>query len=111
MTMSNCKAASGLIFILTIFILMACTSHRTLKDDVSYQYKCDDGGEFTAIVRQDRDQTIVKMGEKEYILDITPSASGTKYTDGMNTFWSKGNEAMLELSGNEVYKGCKVVEK
>ena len=111
MTILNCKAASGLIFILTILALTACSGRRTLKDDVSYQYRCDDGGGFIAIVHQDKDQTIVKIGEKEYILDITPSASGTKYTDGMNTFRSKGDEAMLELSDNEIYKGCKVVEQ
>ena len=111
MTILNCKAVSGLIFIFTIFVLMACSSHRTLKDDKSYNYMCENGGEFTAIVHQDKDQTIIRMGENQLILDITPSASGIKYTDGMNTFWSKGDEAMLELAGNEVYKGCKVVEK
>ena len=61
-------------------------------------------------MHQDKDQTIIRMGENQYILDITPSASGSKYSDGMNTFWSKGNEAMLELSDGKSYKECEVVE-
>ncbi|MGI9534019.1 MAG: MliC family protein [Thermodesulfobacteriota bacterium] len=110
MTTLSSKTVSKLIFIIAIFFLIACSGHRKLNDDVSYQYKCEDGGEFTAIVHQDKDQTIIKTGENQYILDITPSASGSKYSDGINTFWSKGNEAMLELSDNKVYKECKVVE-
>ena len=109
MTFLNCSSASNLIFIVTILFLMSCSSHRKL-DDISYHYKCEEGGEFTAIVHQDRDQTIIRTGGEQYILDITPSGSGEKYTDGMNTFSINGNEATLELSGNEVYKRCKVVE-
>ena len=110
MKILHCKTVPSLIFIFTTILLVACSGHRTLKDEKSYNYSCENGTEFTAIVHQDRDQTIIKMGENQLILDITPSASGIKYTDGMNTFWSKGDEAMLELANNEVYKECKVVE-
>lgn len=110
MTFLNCSSASNLIFIIKILFLMSCSSHRKLNDDISYHYKCDKGEEFTAIVHQDRDQTIIRTGGEQYILDITPSGSGENYTDGMNTFSINGNEATLELSGKEVYKRCKVVE-
>ncbi|MGI9553632.1 MAG: MliC family protein [Thermodesulfobacteriota bacterium] len=110
MTITSSKAVSNLFFIMAILFLISCASHHKPNDEISYQYKCVDGGEFTAIVHQDKDQTIIRMGENQYILDITPSASGSKYSDGMNTFWSKGNEAMLELSDGKSYKECEVVE-
>ena len=71
---------------------------------------CDNGSEFTATMHQDSDQAIIKKGNNLYILDITPSASGEKYTDGINTFWRKGDGAQLDLGGNNVYKECKIVE-
>ena len=63
MRILNRRAASGLITIFTILILLACSSHRKLNNDVTYQYSCDNGGQFTAIVHQDGDQTIIKLGE------------------------------------------------
>jgi len=106
----NNKFLPTLLVISAIFLVLACSGHKKLKDDKTYIYKCEDGGEFTAIVHQDKDQTIIRTGDEQYILDITPSGSGEKYSDGMNSFWTKGDEAVLELKGKKVYKGCKVIK-
>ena len=110
MKSSNFKALSTFLAISSFVALIACSGHSKLNDDKSYIYKCEDGGEFTAIVHQDKDQTIIRTGDEQYILDITPTGSGEKYSDGMNSFWTKGDEAVLELKGKKVYKGCKVIE-
>jgi putative lipoprotein len=34
------------------------------------------------------------------------SGSGARYTDGVTTFWSKGDTALFEMNGVS-YKGCK----
>ena len=107
---SNCPATTCILFILAVLFIVSCLSHRKLNDDQTYNYRCENGEEFTAIVHQDRDQTIIRMGDQQYILDITPSGSGEKYSDGINNFWIKGDEAFLELSGKDTYKSCKVVE-
>ena len=98
------------MLLVAILFSFSCSSHHEPKDDNSYKYMCDNGAEFNATVHQDSDQIIIKMGDNLYILDITPSASGEKYTDGVNTFWSKGDGSMLDLGENNVYKGCKIVE-
>jgi putative lipoprotein len=35
------------------------------------------------------------------------AASGARYSDGVSTFWNKGNEAMLELDGRS--RSCQIV--
>jgi putative lipoprotein len=43
-------------------------------------------------------------------LPAVPSASGAKYSDGRDTFWSKGDEATLTLDGVE-HAGCRLARK
>ena len=43
-------------------------------------------------------------------LPAVPSASGARYSDGRDTFWSKGDDALLTLDGIE-HAGCRLEEK
>ena len=93
-------------------ILLSISCARSgLDDGIVTKYQCENGFEFTANVHQAGDQTIIDLEGQLLVLDITPSASGSKYSDGVHTFWTKGDSAMLELSENRVFRECKAVKK
>jgi len=39
-------------------------------------------------------------------LERVLSASGAKYGDGSTVYWSKGDEAFIEIDGEIVYREC-----
>jgi len=100
-------------FLLLLLIFSVGCAHKRFKDDsVKTKYKCENGFEFVTEMHksQGNDQVILKSADNLLVLDIIPSASGIKYTDGVNTFWSKGDNAMLEMSDNKVYKECTIIK-
>lgn len=66
-------------------------------------YKCD---EVEFIAKFGNDKVQILLAGRTLILPHVVSGSGARYSDGSNTFWSKGNEALLEINGVS-YKGCK----
>lgn len=100
----------SIFFVALVLLIVSCSGHKKLNDDVTYKYSCANGEGFTNTVHQDSDQVIIRTPDNMYILDITPSGSGEKYTDGMNTFYTEGPEATLELSDGKVYKECKIIK-
>ena len=44
--------------------------------------------------------------EGRFLLDHVPSGSGAKYSDGILTFWSKGNEAFVERGSGRIFSDC-----
>jgi len=70
---------------------------------VFYFFQCE-GLEFTA--RHDPKGIYLFLPGRALLLAETPAASGAKYSDGKATFWSKGEEALLEIDG-ATYKECK----
>ena len=100
-------------FLLLLLIFSVGCAHKRFKDDsVKTKYKCENGFEFVTEIHksQGNDQVILKSADNLLVLDIIPSASGMKYTDGVNTFWSKGENAMLELADKSEYKECHTVK-
>ena len=93
-----------------LIIFSISCARSGLDDGIVTKYQCENGFEFTANVHQGKDQTIRDLSGNLLILDIVPSASGLKYSDGVNTFWTKGDSAMLELSENMSYKECTAVK-
>ena len=66
-------------------------------------FKCD---EFEFIAKFSADKVHILLAGRTLILPHVVSGSGARYSDGNNTFWNKGNTALLELNGVN-YKGCK----
>jgi len=102
----------NLLVALFLILSMGC-AHKRFKDDtIKTKYQCENGFEFISEMHKDqgRDQVIVDMNGDLYVLDIIPSASGLKYSDGVNTFWTKGDNAMLELADKTEYKECRTVK-
>lgn len=64
----------------------------------------------------DTDRIVVNAGEYAAVLSLppapvevmrVPSASGVKYSDGLTTFWSKGDSAMLIRADGREDRNCK----
>ncbi|WP_428354319.1 MliC family protein [Methyloprofundus sp.] len=73
------------------------------KRPATYVYECQNGYEITVNIEGRMAWLFLREGTLG--LPKISSASGTKYSDGQNIFWSKGNTAMLE-TGTAVYKNC-----
>ncbi|RBA25368.1 YbaY family lipoprotein [Herminiimonas fonticola] len=66
-------------------------------------FKCAD---IEFIAKFSADKVQILLAGRTLILPHVVSASGARYSDGSNTFWNKGNDALLEINGVS-YKGCK----
>lgn len=71
-------------------------------------YQGDGGYTFVVEFLPSADSVLLIMAEKTLRLTQVPAASGAKYSDGRTVFWSKGEEAFLEVDGKIQYRGCKV---
>jgi len=69
----------------------------------TFVYECDDGSSFVARIEGER--IWLFLPGKTIPLPHVQAASGAKYSDGSITFWSKGEEARLEIEG-EVPRTC-----
>ena len=70
----------------------------------TYVYECDAGFNFIANFKGDKAWVFLPM--QTIALDPVPSGSGSKYSNGAMTFWSKGNEAILETPDRK-YRNCR----
>lgn len=62
-------------------------------------YECDDGYEFVARIQGET--AWVFLPETTAALPHAPPASGARYGEGSLTYWSQGEEALLEVAGSE----------
>jgi len=102
--------------ILSSIVLNSCA--YTQPDDISsdskisttetnaqtYVYECPD--DFSFVARTETDKAWLFLPGTTLDLAQVQSASGTKYTNGSYTFWSKNNEAVIE-SEKIKHTGCK----
>jgi putative lipoprotein len=61
-----------------------------------------DDMQFTAYFEEDM-LSLILPDSQMVRLPLVRSASGAKYSDGVTTFWTKGEEAFIELDGNEYH--------
>lgn len=71
---------------------------------LTYVYECSDNYSFVA--RIEGEKVWLFLPKKTVDLPHVPSASGAKYNDGQITFWSKGDEALIE-DGQETHRNCR----
>ena len=65
----------------------------------TFVYECDDGYGFVARIQGET--AWVFLPETTAALPHVPSGSGARYSEGGLTYWSKGEEALLEVRGTE----------
>lgn len=61
----------------------------------TYVYECTDGMSFPVNIK--KEHAWVFLPKETLNLPLVPSASGAKYSDGKTIFWSKGQEAYLNI--------------
>ena len=101
----------------TLTLLLAC-ANPTIHNDTTaaslkkqdqtaartYVYECSDGYGFVARIQGEK--VWLFLPEKTVSLPHVPSGSGAKYHEGRTTYWSKGDEALLEF-GDHKHTNCK----
>jgi membrane-bound inhibitor of C-type lysozyme len=98
-------------------LLLACVNPASHKDVTveplqqrdqsaakTYVYECSDGYGFVA--RVEGEKAWLFLPRKTISLPHVPSGSGAKYSEDQITYWSKGDEALLEI-GSEKHTKCK----
>jgi uncharacterized membrane protein/membrane-bound inhibitor of C-type lysozyme len=65
----------------------------------TFVFECSEGYSFVARIEGER--AWLFLPGKTIPLPHMPAASGAKYSDGVTTFWSKGEEARLEIEGEQ----------
>ena len=70
----------------------------------TFVYECPD--DFSFVARTEAGKAWLFLPGNTIDLPLVPSASGKKYSNGNDTFWSKGEEALIE-TGNNKHAGCR----
>ena len=76
-------------------ILYACSGGDAAIEHIEALYDSDD-----------KSATVVFAG-KTYVLPLTPSGSGARYSNGSITWWTKGQEALWQMDENFVLRDCR----
>lgn len=101
------RAAWFYTSIATGFSLLIATSFSALFAEAqagTFVYECDKGFRFSARVEGD-DAWLFLPGQTVKLPHVV-SGSGARYSDDSVMFWSKGEEALLEV-GSTSYRHCK----
>lgn len=88
-------------WILAIAMLAGCSPEPSSV--ATYAYTCSDY-RFTA--RFEPEAAVLTLPDRELRLPQAISASGARYSDGVTTFWIKGDQATLEIDG-KTYSDCR----
>jgi len=103
--------------LLASFLLSACTNTIKPHDgtstssspgdkalELTYVYNCENDYNFVARIQGEK--VWLFLPNQTIWLPSVPSASGAKFNDKSNTYWSKGQEALLEVD-KKIYQHCK----
>ena len=106
----------NLLFYASLFLL-GCTNpatHNDLgakslefqnqRDAKTFVYECSDGYDFVARIQEEK--VWLFLPEKTISLPHVPSGSGAKFSEAQITYWSKADEAFIEI-GDEKHTDCK----
>ena len=92
------------------FMLAGCSYYNTFVERMqtdTLQYQCD---EKPLTIEQNHQKNMVKFVYDNEYLSLTQglSASGTRYTDGVYVFWSKGDTATVYRKDRIVLNNCQL---
>ena len=66
-------------------------------------YQCVDRSEVAAtFIKSEPPTARIKRGDSQWQLALVPTGSGSKYSNGQVTFWTKGPEALFEAGGKSL---------
>ncbi len=88
---------------IALLVLIALTLPATAQQRL-YRYQCEDGKTFEAEYLIEQAQ--LTLAGRKLTLPQVRSASGTRYSDGQTTLFTKGTEAFIEENGTRTYSAC-----
>ena len=80
------------------------TSVDSTTIDVTYQ--CADDITLDVVYNNANSTVMIGLPDGTVELPRAEAASGARYSDGTTTFWSKGDEAFVEINDEIVYQDC-----
>lgn len=87
------------------------TDELTGQPANSTEYQCEGGKKFYVRMLDHGKTAWVILPLREVALPSVVSASGARYSNGITTLNTKGNEATLEDGTDNTYKACKTTTK
>jgi membrane-bound inhibitor of C-type lysozyme/uncharacterized membrane protein len=89
---------------LLVMAAFICCDEGEPEEPRTFVYEC--GEEYQFVARIQGESAWLFLPGETVELPCIESASGAKYSNGSVTFWSKGEEAILEIEG-EARRSCK----
>ncbi|ELY4706276.1 C-type lysozyme inhibitor [Cronobacter sakazakii] len=99
-----------LLVVLLPTLLAGCSYYDAMVERMNtdtLEYRCDEKP-LTVSLNKQREQVSFVLDDKMLHLNQGRAASGTRYTDGIYAFWSKGDEAMVYHRDNIVLNHCQL---
>lgn len=97
-------SARFLVLAASVSVLAGCA--QTPRQSPPIAYECDGGKGFTAAYRPWGDVRVELAGMEFNLMRETADASGERYACGALTLWRSGDNARLDLQGDELYENC-----
>ena len=99
---------------LAVLSLFSACSNKVEKPEEagknnSIEYLCKEGEKLTIShlsVKENTDHILLQVEGRQYKLKRVRSASGEKYSNGKQTWWTKGSSGFLEIDDNITIKNC-----
>jgi membrane-bound inhibitor of C-type lysozyme len=73
---------------------------------IAVTFACADDVAIDAVFDNASDNVILTMNDETLTLPHVESGSGAKYSDGTTTFWTKGDEAFVQVNDETVISDC-----
>lgn len=72
--------------------------------EIRASYRCGNGARLEAVFKDNK--VVLTLPDKTLTLPQSESGSGARYSDGITTFWIKGQEGFVEVDGETRYPNC-----
>ena|GEM_PF-864432 len=79
---------------------------QTGAESIAVTFACANDVTIDAVFDNASDNVTVTMNGETLTLPHVESGSGAKYSDGTTTFWTKGDEAFVQVNDETVIDGC-----
>ena len=102
------------IFTISLSIFIINCANATEKETSpkplnTIEYKCENGQKFNVIylpIKKDRPHIQIEFENIKYDLKRVHSASGEKYSNGKQTWWSKSTSGFFQVDDVITMKNC-----
>jgi membrane-bound inhibitor of C-type lysozyme len=105
---SNLRVASFIVGLIGLAMVGCTGNNESQAEGNLVTFSCPGGETIEAVFSGDStgEVTVTLPDQEAMVLPQVEAASGAKYSDGTTTFWSKGDEALVEVNGEMMLQNC-----